>query len=668
MSGIGSSLRTTIRVTARYACELANLYPTTALPDGKTPRQKLLESLKVANPIPDLYAVHRFGAPGGLQRRVQAEKFEPRAVKAYYVERDGSRIYYMYVPETNKVIRTSSVAWPTANAKPIDEPPELPIPISHEPTRTNRTSATEPESENMATEPEPENTAPEPEEDTTAVEEAEQEIPEMGKGYRFDSAEPLSHETAVNNVEQPHESPRHLEIAADLDDRLILHGPRLRTKSHRARLAIAVPLSVARCFAAAINSSPTVCPNNSTLPPEPTSHKQALHHLYAKGWLAAEAEEYSSHDENGTWLTTATYPAGEFPLPTKWVYKYKLDNGKLARLKVRLVVCGNRQQADFWRETYAAVARSTTLKVLLALVAALDLECDQLDVVTAFLNGTLDADEEVYVRLPDGRIAKLRKALYGLRRSPRLWYEELSRFLLTIGLSPIEANPCVFIDSDGCIILAYVDDIIIIARNKALLATLKAKLTARYKCRDMGPISLYLGIRINRDRQHGRMELSMEAYVNKLAADYNRTSQGRQTPLDTRVLKLKAREANDQCEPQLLQRYQSLIGKVLYPAAQLRTDVAFHVAYLARFMSNPTEAHYEYALQIVDYLYTYKELVMTYQKPENGKKLSLDMFSTTTEPLHDGLGLHGYSDAAFADSNDHKSTSGYLFKFAGGTD
>jgi hypothetical protein len=116
-------------------------------------------------------------------------------------------------------------------------------------------------------------------------------------------------------------------------------------------------------------------------------------------------------------------PAGTFALPTKWVYTYKFDDqGNLLRLKARLVVCGNRQEADFWRETYAAVARSTTLKVILALVAILGLECDAANVVTAFLNGWLDDDEHVWIKLPDGRIVKVRRALYGLRRSPRLWY------------------------------------------------------------------------------------------------------------------------------------------------------------------------------------------------------------------------------------------------------
>ena len=161
--------------------------------------------------------------------------------------------------------------------------------------------------------------------------------------------------------------------------------------------------------------------NSNTLPPEPTNGKQARHHKFMKEWLKAEGQEYIFHDENGTWEIVIFLPQGVFALPTKWVYKYKLDDaGKLVRFKARLVVCGNRQNSNFWRETYAAVARSTTLKILLALVAALDLECDQADVVTAFLNGKLDHDEILYIRLPDGRYARLNKALYGLCRSPRL--------------------------------------------------------------------------------------------------------------------------------------------------------------------------------------------------------------------------------------------------------
>jgi hypothetical protein len=217
----------------------------------------------------------------------------------------------------------------------------------------------------------------------------------------------------------------HRDIAADLDERFIKQTKRVR--KHSAKVAAVaininiIPLIVARAFAQALIEAPSTHLNDGTnLPPEPTSHKQAMIHKYKDGWIYAE-EEDKAHDDNGTWTDAVTMPTVTFLLPTKWVYKYKFNEaGKLTRLKAPLVVCGNRQNTDFWRETYAAVARSITLKVSLALVTALDLECNQADVVTAFLNGSLDDDEHIWIRLPDGRIVKLGHALYGRRPSPRI--------------------------------------------------------------------------------------------------------------------------------------------------------------------------------------------------------------------------------------------------------
>jgi hypothetical protein len=135
---------------------------------------------------------------------------------------------------------------------------------------------------------------------------------------------------------------------------------------------------VARCFATSIVDAPSATKNGANLPPEPSSAKQAHIHRFAERWVVlAEGEEYKAENDNDTWEIVVELPAGTFALPTKWVYKYKFEEmGKLIRFKARLVVCGNRQNTDFWRETYAAVARFTTLKILLALVATLDLECD----------------------------------------------------------------------------------------------------------------------------------------------------------------------------------------------------------------------------------------------------------------------------------------------------
>jgi hypothetical protein len=125
------------------------------------------------------------------------------------------------------------------------------------------------------------------------------------------------------------------------------------------------------------------------------------------------------------------------------------------------------------------------------------------------------------------------------------------------------------------------------------MAALKALIFSKFKCHDLGPILHYLGIRARRDRTRRAIKLSMETYIDKLAVDLNRnTAAARATPMDVAALKLKLWSKDDRAPEQLLQRYQSLIGKLLYPASQLRTDIAFHVGYLACAISNPTDYHY----------------------------------------------------------------------------
>jgi len=103
---------------AKYAVELQNHYPTTAIPDDRTPRQLLLEHMGAANPVPNLYSFRKFGEPGWVhipkERRVQGENFAPRAIKMYFIGRESSHIHLMWNPETQKEVRTASVTFASA--------------------------------------------------------------------------------------------------------------------------------------------------------------------------------------------------------------------------------------------------------------------------------------------------------------------------------------------------------------------------------------------------------------------------------------------------------------------------------------------------------------------------------------------------------------------------
>jgi hypothetical protein len=66
----------------------------------------------------------------------------------------------------------------------------------------------------------------------------------------------------------------------------------------------------------------------------------------------------------------------------------------------------------------------------------------------------------------------------------------------------------------------YVDDLILITRNTALINNLKAKLLYYYKARNLRPISFYLGIRILRDRPNRSLSIIIDSYVNCLIKEY----------------------------------------------------------------------------------------------------------------------------------------------------
>ena len=138
--------------------------------------------------------------------------------------------------------------------------------------------------------------------------------------------------------------------------------------------------------------------------------------------LKAMQEEYKSLMANGTWeLSPVSH--NRTPIGCKWVFRAKRDGtGHVVRYKARLVVKGFAQVygVDF-HETFAPVAKFTTIRSILAIGAAMDLEIHQMDVKTAFLND--DLDEDIYMVQPEGfvqqgkenHVCKLKKSLYGLK-------------------------------------------------------------------------------------------------------------------------------------------------------------------------------------------------------------------------------------------------------------
>ena len=155
--------------------------------------------------------------------------------------------------------------------------------------------------------------------------------------------------------------------------------------------------------------------------------------------------ELDSIYKNGTW-DLVTLPKDRKALPCKWVYKYKYTFDKTSpKYKARLVAKGLKQEqgVDF-DDIFSLVVKLTTLHMLLALAVNQDLELVQMDVQVTFLHG--DLNEEIYMEQPEGYevsgkehlVCKLKKSLYRLTQSPRLWYQKFDAFMKTQGCTLYE--------------------------------------------------------------------------------------------------------------------------------------------------------------------------------------------------------------------------------------
>jgi hypothetical protein len=138
--------------------------------------------------------------------------------------------------------------------------------------------------------------------------------------------------------------------------------------------------------------------------------------------------------QNKTW-DLVPLPPNRKALKNRWIYRLKYEGKNQKRYKARLVVKGFDQQKGIdFNEIFSLVVKMTTMCAILGLVAAHDLELEQLDVKTTFLHG--DLNEEIYMMQPEGFIkfgkenlyCRLRKSFYGLKQAPKQWYLKFDRF------------------------------------------------------------------------------------------------------------------------------------------------------------------------------------------------------------------------------------------------
>jgi len=388
---------------------------------------------------------------------------------------------------------------------------------------------------------------------------------------------------------------------------------------------------------------------------EPTTYEEAISCENSAHWMKAINEELEAHETNGTW-TFEDLPSGKKTIGSKWVFKVKYSPTQdTYRYKARLCAKGFTQEKGIdYQEIFAPVVRYDSIRVMLALAAQQDLCTFQFDVKTAFLNG--DLNEEIYLEIPEGVIAtstnkvcRLHKSLYGLKQAPRSWNHKFDLFMKQFNLIPSKADPCVYIGNfnSGIIYLCiYVDDGLLLASSKEVLNVVLSELKANFKITG-GDANYYVGMEIVRDIGNKRVFIHQSSYIKRVLHRFNMLdARSKETPADLGVSLHSAGDVNGNSNNIM---YRQAIGSLIFLATVTRPDIAFIVNYLSRFMSNYNESHWNEVKKIFRYLKGTSGLGILYEK--------------STE----NTCLQGFSDADYAcDLDTRRSTTGYLFKLAGG--
>lgn len=379
---------------------------------------------------------------------------------------------------------------------------------------------------------------------------------------------------------------------------------------------------------------------------EQLTYEEAVSGEHKEKWLKAIEVELEALNKNNTWKEVSL-PEGKKLIDTKWVFKIKKEGNK-DLYKARLVARGFKQEDKFdHSEIYAPVAKLPTLRILLAIASKYNMNIHQMDVKSAFLYGNIE--EEVFVEKPkgmkkDGRVLKLQRSLYGLKKSPRYWNDKFNQFMVQEGFKRNQSDYCLYYKNDKKFyILLYVDDLILLCEDEQEIKIFKEALQEKFDMKDLGSNNLkYLGINIT--KKNDVIELDQEQYLDGLLKKYNMEGC---KPIATPIEQGLVLEKEVTTDKELIKRCRQLIGSLMYAMLGTRPDLCYALSYLSRFQCCATESLWKALKRILRYIKGTIGLKLIYRKGVN-------------------VPLEGYTDADWAgDQGDRKSTSGYIMKVFG---
>lgn len=313
-----------------------------------------------------------------------------------------------------------------------------------------------------------------------------------------------------------------------------------------------------------------------------------------------------------------------------------------------------------YEETFASVAKFTSIRSLFSLAAKYGLAVHQMDVNMAFLNGSLE--EDIFMMQPDGyksqehpdHVCHLKRSLYGLKQSPRMWNQTIDKFMIELGFKKCEADHCIYVKRDHhsmIFVALYVDDLVIASDNDKLLKSTKKALSSRFDMTDLGQLKYFLGIEIDQDAAAGSVSMRQTKFAKDILMMFGMDNSNPVRTPQGPGLKLTKNMCENGCnheETMTKVPYRNAVGCLMYLMVGTRPDLAAAVGVLSQFATDPCPTHWQTLKRVFRYIQGTKTHGIKFQAASDEK-------------------LQGYSDADWAgDVETRRSTSGYAFMMNGG--
>ena len=390
--------------------------------------------------------------------------------------------------------------------------------------------------------------------------------------------------------------------------------------------------------------------------PDTLTFEEAMRSPEKNKWMDVAQTEITGLESKHTWKEVPMSDAKSKIIPGTWVFRVKRSpSGEIRKFKARFCVRGDLEE-DNGEDNYASVVAWSTVRLFLVLCFILGWTTGSIDFTNAFVQSVLDSPIWIHIprgftsALGPGTCLELGRSLYGLRRSPKLFYDTAVDAFLKLGFVQSKFDPCLLY-KPGMLIVMYVDDCGIGAADPKDIDRLVASLrNMGFELTQEGDFSEFLGIKMTK-QPDGTIEMNQTGLINKI---------------------IKATDMED-CNPNYLPAtgplgsdpdgspmeekwsYRSIVGMLLYLSTNTRPDIAFAVSQIARFSAQPKQSHATAVKTLVRYL-----------KRTRNKGMILKPTGT--------LDLELYVDADFcglfkhepdADPNSARSRTGFIVMLSG---